>query len=70
MNAALAALRRDNLRLMQELVDSQRSYQDALKAALSEQQVNRQLVRQLARSPDEGSFDNTATCSVIKYRRV
>lgn len=32
---------------MQELVDSQRSYQDALRAALSEQQANRQLITQL-----------------------
>lgn len=41
-------LRRDNLRLMQELVDTQRSYQDTLRATLLEQQTQRRFLQQLA----------------------
>ncbi len=43
----LETLRRDNLRLMQELVDTQRNYQDTLRATLSEQQLQTQLLQQL-----------------------
>lgn len=32
---------------MQELVDTQRSYQDTLRTTLSEQQLQRQLIQQL-----------------------
>lgn len=49
-------LRRDNLRLMQELVDTQRNYQDTLRATLSEQQMQMHLLQQIVPSrttPDD-----------------
>lgn len=42
-----SSLRRDNLRLMQDLVDSQRINHDMLQTILSEHQMYRQLLRQL-----------------------
>ena len=46
-------LRRDNLRLLQELVDSQRMNNDVIRAALSEQQGRQHILRQLLSPPLE-----------------
>lgn len=43
--ATLSSLRRDNFRLMQDLVDSQRIYHDMLQTTLSEQHMYQQLLR-------------------------
>ena len=44
LTATLATLRRENLRLMQDLIDSQRANNNVLRAALTEQHVLRQLM--------------------------
>ena len=57
--ATLAALRRENVRLLQELVDSQRNYQDVLRAALTEQQLYRQLIHHKPPIPDKSATGNS-----------
>ena len=47
LKVTLETLRRDNIRLMHELVDTQRNYQDTLRASLSEQRLQSQLILQL-----------------------
>jgi len=61
LTETLAALRRENLRLLQELVDSQRSYQDMLRAALSEQQLHLQLVQQQHNVPQQLSSESASS---------
>jgi len=46
LGRTLVAIRRENLKLVQELVDSQKNYQDILKVVLNEQQMHRQLLEQ------------------------
>lgn len=47
LKSALETVQRENLRLMHELLDTQRSYQNILLTTLSHQQIQRQLLQQL-----------------------
>lgn len=47
LKSALETVQRENLRLMHELLDTQRSYQNILLTSLSHQQIQRQLLQQL-----------------------
>jgi len=46
LSRALTAIRRENLKVVQQLVDAQKNHQDILKALLNEQQIQRQLMQQ------------------------
>lgn len=46
LNRAMTAIRRENSKLIQQVIDTQKNCQDILKAVLHEQQMQRQLMQQ------------------------
>ena len=58
LNDTLVSLRRENLKILHELVDSQRYYQDILRSTLAEQQLKIAIQQQRQLSYDQHDKSN------------